>query len=82
MSKQRSPKRPSSVRARRPAGRLSRAALAHDLMTPITAIKGYAEILLGGTVATPAQRARLLRIIERNADRLTQLVRDRLEPGA
>jgi two-component system CheB/CheR fusion protein len=53
--------------------------VSHELMTPITAIKGYSEALVSGGSASPAQRLKFAQIIEKNADRLTQLVEDIME---
>lgn len=52
--------------------------VSHELMTPITAIKGYAESLAAGAVELPGERVKFLQIIEKHADRLTQLVEDLL----
>ncbi|HAM36478.1 MAG TPA: hypothetical protein DEB40_13170 [Elusimicrobia bacterium] len=57
------------------------AEVSHKLMTPITAIKGYAEALCCPAGLSPAQRLRFARIIEKNADRLTRFVEDRLALG-
>lgn len=51
----------------------------HELMTPITAIKGYAESLIGGALDSPSKRLRFTQTIEHNADRLGQLVEDLLQ---
>ncbi len=53
--------------------------VSHELMTPITAIKGYAESLVGGVLELPGKRVQFTQIIERNADRLAQLVEDLLQ---
>jgi two-component system CheB/CheR fusion protein len=53
--------------------------VSHELMTPITAIKGYSEALVSGCGANPSQRVKFAQIIEKNADRLTQLVEDIME---
>ena len=54
------------------------ASAAHELRTPVTAISGYAETLLGG-VADEAARREFLEAIDRNAARITRLVADLLE---
>ncbi len=56
--------------------------VSHELMTPITAIKGYAESLIGGALDVPGQRVKFTQTIERHADRLSQLVEDILQLSA
>ncbi|MDD5656656.1 MAG: ATP-binding protein [Elusimicrobia bacterium] len=58
------------------------ATVSHELMTPITAIKGYSESLMLGALEPAQKRVRFLQIIERNADRLAQLVEDILQLSA
>ncbi len=53
--------------------------VSHELLTPITAIKGYAESLVGGALEIPERRVKFTQIIERHADRLSQLVEDLLQ---
>ncbi len=53
--------------------------VSHELMTPIAAIKGYAESLIGGVLEVPGKRVAFTQIIERNAERLAQLVEDLLQ---
>jgi signal transduction histidine kinase len=53
--------------------------VSHELMTPITAIKGYAESLIGGALEVPDQRVKFTQTIEKHADRLSQLVEDILQ---
>jgi two-component system, OmpR family, phosphate regulon sensor histidine kinase PhoR len=53
--------------------------VSHELMTPITAIKGYSEALVGGALENPSKRLKFTQIIEKHADRLTQLVEDILQ---
>jgi len=53
--------------------------VSHELLTPITAIKGYAESLTGGALEIPDQRVKFTEIIEKHADRLSQLVEDLLQ---
>ncbi|MGQ9681642.1 MAG: sensor histidine kinase [Anaerolineae bacterium] len=53
---------------------------AHELKTPVTTIKGYAQLLLQSVAehADPRERAALA-VINRQSDRLTRLVQDLLE---
>lgn len=53
--------------------------VSHELLTPITAIKGYAESLVSGALDIPHQRVKFTQIIEKHADRLSQLVEDLLQ---
>ena len=50
--------------------------VSHELKTPLTAIKGYVETLLGGAMEDPATNFRFLEKIERNVGRLSNLVQD------
>lgn len=50
--------------------------LSHELMTPITAIKGYSESLAGGALKIPGRGLEFARIIERHAERLSLVVED------
>ena len=53
--------------------------VSHELMTPITAIKGYSEALISGALDVPKKRLQFVQIIEKHADRLAQLVEDLLQ---
>ena len=53
--------------------------VSHDLRTPLTSIKGYAEAIADGTVADPELKVRSARIIESEARRLERLVADLLD---
>ena len=53
--------------------------VSHELLTPITAIKGYAESLVAGALDVPVQRTKFTQIIEKHAARLSQLVEDLLQ---
>ena len=60
--------------------------LAHEFKTPIFAIQGYVDTLLGGAMEDEAVRKKFLENAARNADRLVNLVSDldeisRLESG-
>jgi two-component system phosphate regulon sensor histidine kinase PhoR len=50
----------------------------HDLRTPLTSIRGFADALLAESVS-PSDRRRYLGIISRNAQRLNELIDDLLE---
>jgi two-component system phosphate regulon sensor histidine kinase PhoR len=52
--------------------------VSHELRTPITNIKGYADTLLQVGVGDPAQTARFLEVIRRNAHRLGAIIEDLL----
>ncbi len=52
--------------------------VSHELKTPLTAIKGYAELLENGMVE-PENQNHILRQIRKNADRLLQLINDIIE---
>jgi two-component system sensor histidine kinase BaeS len=53
--------------------------VSHDLRTPLTSIKGYAEAIADGTVADADLQVRSARIIEAEARRLERLVADLLD---
>lgn len=60
--------------------------LAHEFKTPIFAIQGYVETLLGGAMEEESIRKKFLENTSRNADRLVTLINDldeitRLESG-
>ena len=48
--------------------------ISHDLKTPLTAIKGYAEGLLEGVAATPEKQEKYVRTIYQKANEMTTLV--------
>ena len=50
--------------------------VSHEIRTPVTSIKGYAETLLSDAKEDPESRDRFLEIIARQADRLAALVDD------
>ena len=53
--------------------------VSHELRTPLTAISGWGETLLGDETADPRQLRRGLRIIVKEARRLTGMVEELLE---
>jgi PAS domain S-box-containing protein len=56
--------------------------VSHEMRTPMTSIKGYADLmLLGAAGAMNENQKRFLGIIKANADRLTVLVNDLLDIG-
>jgi len=52
--------------------------VSHELKTPLTAIKGFAETLKEGAINDEEHAARFVDIIKENADRLSRLVEDLL----
>lgn len=52
--------------------------VSHEIKTPLTAIKGFVETLLHGSVKTEAEREKFLGIINKHADRLGALIEDLL----
>lgn len=53
--------------------------VSHDLRTPLTSIRGYAETLLDKNETLPAERrVELLQTILRNADSMTQMIQETL----
>ncbi len=50
--------------------------IAHDLKTPITAVKGYSEGILDGVADTPEKRDRYLRIIYSKANEMDRLLNE------
>ncbi len=53
--------------------------VSHELRTPITAIRGYAETLQGGALQDPVMAPKMVDIIHRQSERLSELVEDLLE---
>jgi signal transduction histidine kinase len=53
--------------------------VSHDLRTPLTSIKGYAEAIVDGTVDGADDRIRAARVVEAEARRLERLVADLLD---
>lgn len=52
--------------------------VSHELKTPITAIKGYAETLLEGAIEEDENARKFIAIIKNQADRLSSLIDDLL----
>lgn len=55
------------------------ASVGHELKTPLTAVQGYTEALLDGTLEDPAARRRSLERIHAETLRLARLVQDLLD---
>jgi two-component system, OmpR family, phosphate regulon sensor histidine kinase PhoR len=53
--------------------------VSHEFKTPLTAIQGFAETLLGGALEDKANRRRFLEIIREHAQRLARLTDDLLK---
>ncbi|HEX8441960.1 sensor histidine kinase [Archangium sp.] len=53
--------------------------VSHELRTPITAIRGYAETLQGGALQDSVMAPKMVDIIHRQSERLSELVEDLLE---
>lgn len=53
--------------------------VSHELKTPVTAVKGFAETLLAGAINDPDAAEEFLKIILEEADRLNRLIYDLLE---
>ncbi|MFB1483969.1 sensor histidine kinase [Corallococcus sp. RDP092CA] len=53
--------------------------VSHELRTPITAIRGYAETLQGGALQDTRVAPKMVEIIHRQSERLSELVEDLLE---
>ena len=51
----------------------------HELATPLTAIKGFAETLLDGAIKDPELSTRFITIIHDEADRMHRLIKDLLQ---
>lgn len=52
--------------------------VSHELRTPLTSIRGYLELLLDEGEALTADQRRFLEIVDRNSERLLELVADLL----
>ncbi|MHB9059002.1 MAG: sensor histidine kinase [Bacillota bacterium] len=72
----------SDVSAMRQVERLRRdfvANVSHELLTPLTAVRGFAETLLEGADDDPAARRDFIKIMHNEADRMVDLVEDLLQ---
>ena len=52
--------------------------VSHELKTPVTSIRGFAETLLDGAIDQPEDARRFMAIISRQAERLTRIFDDML----
>lgn len=52
--------------------------VSHELKTPITAIKGFVETLLGGALENAADADRFLRLVAKHTERLNSIIEDLL----
>ncbi len=50
--------------------------VSHELKTPITSIKGFMETLLDGALKSPEDTEKFLKIIQRQVDRLNNIIQD------
>jgi len=72
----------SDVSTMRQVERLRRdfvANVSHELLTPLTAVRGFAETLLEGADEDPKARRDFIRIMHNEADRMVALVEDLLQ---
>jgi PAS domain S-box-containing protein len=53
--------------------------VSHEMRTPMTAIKGYLELILMGTAVDPQTQHSFLQVVKANADRLTDMVDELLD---
>ncbi|MEX1118313.1 MAG: HAMP domain-containing sensor histidine kinase [Terrimicrobiaceae bacterium] len=53
--------------------------VSHELKTPLTAIRMFAELLQAGAIDDPAKRTKYLRIITLESERLTRLINNVLD---
>jgi two-component system phosphate regulon sensor histidine kinase PhoR len=57
------------------------AIVSHDLRTPLTSLKGFVEVLLGGDYESPEKLREYLQILDSEADRMISLINDLLDLG-
>ena len=53
--------------------------VSHELKTPLTSIRGFSQALQDGTLETPEERQRAVRVIDVESRRLLQLVSDLMD---
>ena len=57
------------------------AIVSHDLRTPLTSLKGFVEVLLGGEYDSQEKLREYLEILDSEADRMISLINDLLDLG-
>lgn len=57
------------------------AIVSHDLRTPLTSLKGFVEVLMGGEYNSPEKLREYLQILNSEADRMIGLINDLLDLG-
>ena len=57
------------------------AAVSHELKTPLTSIRMYAELLLSNRVSNPAKQQAYLEVMVTESERLTRLINNILDFG-
>ena len=57
------------------------AIVSHDLRTPLTSLKGFIEVLLGGEYGSTEKLLEYLNILDSEADRMINLINDLLDLG-
>jgi len=58
------------------------AIVSHDLRTPLTSLKGFVEVLVGGDYDSPEKLREYLGILDSEADRMICLINDLLDLGS
>lgn len=53
--------------------------ISHELKTPLTSIRGFAQAMTDGTLETPDERARAVRVIDAESRRVLHLVEELLD---
>lgn len=55
------------------------ASVSHEIKTPLTAIKGFVETLVTGSLEDPGETRRFLEIIDRHVNRLVAIIEDLMQ---
>ena len=53
--------------------------ISHELKTPLTSIRGFSQAMVDGTLETPEERARAVRVIDSESRRVLHLVEELLD---